>query len=409
MSEIVRKLNNKSICIVIIFSLTTIWTIRYSTSELYNYFALIEAIMALILIVTESKQKLKTGEALVLSTLVLFAGGAVCLILVLSSEKILDMKYLGVLCIYLSPIVFFQWLQRKKDIYLQRTLLYIAFCIWGYYGIKQIIFYSLHAGAARHLAADPLYYGKLAIGGGYFFAYGSAILAVYFLERLCFIKKSLNIMVLFLICFIHVLTTESMLTTMSMLLGIGLVILKVIAKKMRLSLFSIFILIMGSISVLFFSGAFKIILMEVYDYFSVISRPYAWRIVEIIDLLLGNGVVKEGAIQLRWAVYKESIDKILEYPLTGSLLSGRYFGGGGGHSEVLDALAQWGVMVGGIYIYIYMAAIKNIYKWIDCRLYLFPCGCMLLLNPVAIFHFSFCMFFMIPLQQVLDRKMGICE
>ena len=74
MSEIVRKLNNKSICIVIIFSLTTIWTIRYSTSELYNYFALIEAIMALILIVTESKQKLKTGEALVLSTLVLFAG-----------------------------------------------------------------------------------------------------------------------------------------------------------------------------------------------------------------------------------------------------------------------------------------------------------------------------------------------
>lgn len=408
MSKIVRKLNNKSICIVIIFSLTTIWMIRYSTSELYNYFALIEAIIALILIVMESKQKLKIGEALVLSTLVLFVGGSVCLILVLSTEKILDMKYLGVLCIYLSPIVFFQWIQGKKDIYMQRTLLYIAFCIWGYYGIKQIIFYSLHTGAARHLAADPLYYGKLAIGGGYFFAYGSAILAVYFLERMCFIKKSLNVIVLFLICFIHVLKTESMLATMSMLLGIGLVILKVIAKKMRLSLFSIIILIMGSVSVIFFSGAFKIILMEVYDYFSLISRPYAWRIVEIIDLFLGNGVVKEGAIQLRWAVYKESIDIILEYPLTGSLLSGRYFGGGGGHSEVLDALAQWGIMIGGIYLYIYMISIKNIYKQLSCKLYLFSFAWMVFLNPVAIFHFSFSMFFMIPLQQVLDRKMGIC-
>lgn len=403
-----KRLNSKEALFVVFFAVITIWMVRYSSSKLYNYFALTEFVWALFLLITEANQKLSIKYVSVLARLVFFIGVSICLIAILSSDKQLDMKYLGVLCVYLSPIVFGEWMQRKAGINLKRAILITVYWIWGYYGIKQLIFYSMHIRAARYLAANPLYYGEIAIGGGYFFAYGSVLLVVYLLERICFIKKSLGTMILCSICFIHVLMTESTLATIVMLLGISVVILKLIARKMHLNLFSIIFLGICSFGLFIISGTYKTLLTELYTHFSSIARPYAWRIIEIINLLLGNGVVKEGAIQSRWIVYKESIETILERPFWGSMLNSIYFDGGGGHSEVLDALARWGLVIGGLYLSIYIIFIRNIYKGLDCKVYIFSFICLIFLNPVAVFHFSFVMFLVIPLQQIIDKETAVC-
>ena len=111
-----KRLNSKEALFVVFFAVITIWMVRYSSSKLYNYFALTEFVWALFLLITEANQKLSIKYVSVLARLVFFIGVSICLIAILSSDKQLDMKYLGVLCVYLSPIVFGEWMQRKAGI-----------------------------------------------------------------------------------------------------------------------------------------------------------------------------------------------------------------------------------------------------------------------------------------------------
>lgn len=91
---------------------------------------------------------------------------------------------------------------------------------------------------------------------------------------------------------------------------------------------------------------------------SVDSITLSLRFRYISDIIVGRDTSND--TDLRFQLYMRSINNFLKYPITGSWIFGRY--GSGGHSFILDTLAEYGA-IGGTALFIFL-------KHIFVKLYL---------------------------------------
>lgn len=392
----------------IIYTVFIVYTIRKSTFDYYSYFVLGGTILVLLMIVIKQHKAWPKNYLLVIGLILFFFGIMSSLIVFTNTNIILNMKYLVVLMTCFTPIILFQYIDYYFDNNKRRFILKIGLDTWIYYCIKAIVFYIYNENAARNLAVNPNYYGDIAIGGGYYLAYGCAILAVYLFERILYRNKNFFTLMICGLCIVVVILTDSTITTLAMIIGIAFVFIRKIVDKLHWSMGKLIVTFATVFILMYLLGVIDVILNMVYSVFVQIQAPYAWRIVEMINLLQGKGIVKDGAFYLRGIVYFNSIELIQEKPLVGQLFSGSLFVNDrlGAHSEIIDSLAQWGVFVGGSYLSIYFIAINSFWNKIKCRTYLIVFWSLMLLNPVRVFHTIFITFFLIPLYEKVSEKVN---
>lgn len=375
------------------------YIIRRSTSEFYRYIAFIYYFIMLFWVMYSLWKKYTVQYLLMLLNIFAFDILIGVSIIVFSRDKFLDLKYLSDANICFIPIVAYQWLKHNGSVKLKKTILSTSTLIWLYYCIKAILFYNSHVNAARNMASNIGYYGNVAIGGGYALGFGCAILAAYFFEKFLYENYKRKYGLFCALCCLLVFMTESTITTIVMLTGFGYSVLKFAFLKWKIG---VMLLLSGLIIVvvcLIASGIAAEILILTRNFFSEISRPYAWRAVEIIDAIMGKRIQEEGAISLRAIVYKKSWDAFWLNPFDGQLTSGILFGNAnvGGHSEFLDCFAQWGIFIGSSYLSIYIIAIKDIWSHMRYHAFIFVFIGLFLLNPIRVFHIMFVTMLMIPL------------
>ena len=100
-------------------------------------------------------------------------------------------KYIGSFLITFIPMIILSYYLKLNYLKFFKIIVFITMGSWAFFSIKALQFYSEYERVARRLAAHKLDIGyDFAIGGGYAFAYGSAILAVLLFDLL--INNSLN-------------------------------------------------------------------------------------------------------------------------------------------------------------------------------------------------------------------------
>lgn len=308
------------------------------------------------------------------------------------------------------PLLIFEYLKNCSTETIRKSLksfffVLVCFCIiaTGYY--------IANPGFARELSSVE---EQMAIGGGYFLAYAAAILCVYIFSKMLNgrIEKKISYVLLCILFVCVVYLTQSSITTMAMFMGI---IIALVTKGRETSGN-----LMEDIIKFGFIGICAIIVLSVIVYNKYVIAEWILEFVEGKDTNILYSRIEEivnsfvygkntGHYDRRSGTLTDSIEVIKRYPLFGVgykygnvFDQGRYWGLGD-HSEILDALARYGIFGGFLWLYPYFRTIKHI-----LRKNLGTAVTVLLLmyfNPFMSFHSNAVMFLFIPLfEELLRRK-----
>lgn len=377
-----------------------IYGIGASTSLYANYLLLflgiLWAIVAAMVDLTQLVRAVLSPLAVIYSLFLIFY----LLGILISDHKLLGIKYFGIYVLYLSIILIYEYYSGlKKDVYL-KIVLELCFIGFIFFVVKALFFYSIHPGAARILAGKPEYYGNIMIGGGYQLAYLACIMCSYLILQL-----NIKNILLCILLGVLLIKTQSTITILITIIGIVLSLVYIFIRKFKRSdRIIIGFLLVFCIIIIFFLrdniGELLVILSE--DNNSSIMI----RIREIGNLLRGQTIANESATMLRIVVYKDSLDIIINHPVFGEIFMYGVtpgLGSTGGHSDMLDAVARWGIMMGGLFLFPFCVSADRINKMKRWG-YKMACLLLMLFNPCISFSFSAGIFFLIPSMEKMKKE-----
>lgn len=310
------------------------------------------------------------------------------------------------------PILICEYLKMMSSSMILRSLkcfliVFACFCIIA------IGFYIANPGLAREMAGQEIE-DQMAIGGGYLLAYAAAILGVYFFSKL--INKRISrrpaYIVFCIICVCVVYLTQSSITTLAMFIGI---VISLIMKGRETSGNPIEgVLKIGFIGIF----VFILVCVIVYNKYAIAewvldfiegkdSNVLFKRIGEIVNSFVYGK--KSWHYEDRTETLTESIALIKQYPIFGVgykygyVYSQGMYWGLGNHSEILDALARYGIVGGVLWLSPYFRTLKQIFrKNLGCAITILM---LMYFNPFVSFHSNAVMFFFIPLcEEILRRR-----
>jgi len=325
-----------------------------------------------------------------------------------------------------SPLFIFLYYKTSGYIERLKKVLLATLCGWAYFCFVALFFYEQYEDAARNMAGGTDEYGVLAIGGGYALAYGSAILCV-FLLSLRISKKHTDIFdfkgnyvkiiykfifwTYILLTFFLVIETKSTMTIIFMIVGLVICIAffpnkineageKVYSTRNVISLFIVAISVIG----------LTIYTKEIGQFIVDITKDNVDDVV--FNRLHGMGSYLvygddygSTSFQNRLNLPLASLSVFLDNPIFGV---GHLHGNGhfhpslfgiGNHCEWADILGNYGLIFGGILLYVYSSVIfkkkndsertvSSAWKWSYVGLGLF--------NPFLSFNSILIVFFVIP-------------
>lgn len=321
------------------------------------------------------------------------------------------------LCLYGTAIQYRYYYYRNS----YKEILRIVQCLllgFVMFSLSAIIFYIFNPSAARVLASDFYAFDTIAIGGGYSIAFGASILSVYLFELLIHrkemkVNRSICFLFLLLILLFEILLikTESTITLIANISGIFASIFNKFyngknGKKQNKLIVCVGILIVFLIFVMYMN--------EIGSWITDITANGTDNV--ILRRLNRIGLkLKYQGIQFGYTNYvDERLDTImsswqvfLQYPLFGigykygnafSLLSKN---GLGAHSELVDILAQFGIVGFFFWAMFFKCSIKNQYNVFHYNGWKVSLFIMLIFNPFKSFHGYVVIFVLIPLLEYL--------
>ena len=310
-----------------------------------------------------------------------------------------------------SPLMLLQSLIDADDEQLIKCTLFFGLVVWFAIAIISTAFYISHPSVTRLIAGGRSEYAN-SIFGGYQLAYGSALLLVYLLQFLTDSqlgrKYRIICWIACIVLFVEIYLTESTLTTFATIIGIiAWVFLdrKDPAKRKRSNLIlgTILLAILFSYIYYYVSGH----LYEISSWLSshsdaVINR----RLSEILNRVFYSQA--SGHYTKRTDTLRNSFSLFIQSPLIGwGYKYGNVFSEGqhygiGNHSEVLDALARYGLIGGIPFLCTYLFAMRDYCKK---RISLvFTIFVLMFFNPFLYFQSQIPIFYFIPLMEYLVKK-----
>ena len=253
------------------------------------------------------------------------------------------------------PLFVYRRIDNNSSYEMKSAILKLTLTIWIGIVLYSTIYFILHPGVARDAIVYQAQFDNLFIGGGYFLAYGSTVLAVFvfgLLKKGMIVKRKNQIAsVLFIvISALHVILTNSTLTMIWMIVGFALVFMFDSKtndynhdKKKWLVILSCIVLV--SVLLIMRENAGSL-LMEYGDYGS--TSLYKKRLYELGTVIRGDVYTRHTTDRLSRPLM--SFELFKESPLIGI---GYKFGyvfsemqayGMGNHSEIVDTLAKYGLV-----------------------------------------------------------------
>lgn len=333
--------------------------------------------------------------------------------LVVSTSLFSMSKYIANLLILFSPLYIYQYYSVIKNKRLLNLLFYISIFIWMLFVTRAISFYTLNPNAARRLISDPNIYDNIAIGGGYPIAIGSTILAVAMfsiINRVGVLKKIIVVLLVILLS-ILIYMTQSTITFLAYIIAFGLYLLlsTISNRNGSISTTPTNIIKISTYLFLFLILLLSLPILNTYLHNFLINSNtvIARRLSSITELLsLNSNNLSDNYLLSRLSFVQRSITVFLENPILGSGIhyafdfqAGKAFGVGN-HSEIFDILAIYGFVTGGVMLYLIYLSIKSYitsYSEIAKISIIILVLILGLFNPVLSFHFTFIMFFIIPI------------
>lgn len=310
------------------------------------------------------------------------------------------------------PLLIFEYLKKSSTETIQKSLkcfMIVFFC----FCVVAICFYIANPGLGREIAAQSIE-NSMAIGGGYLLAYAAAILGVYFFSKMINgrIEKKTRYIFLCITCACLVYLTQSSITTLAMFAGVVISLLMKgretsedrMKDLVRYGFIAVFAILLTAIVIYnkYVIAEWILNLVEGKDERNILYR----RIEEIVNsFVYGKNTWH---YDVRNKTLTNSIDLIKQYPLFGIgykygyvYAQGMYWGLGN-HSEILDALARYGIIGGFLWLYPYFRTIKQIFrKNLGTAVTVLM---MMYFNPFLSFHSNAVMFMVIPLFEELFKR-----
>lgn len=330
----------------------------------------------------------------------------------LVADAVYTLEYIIIyFCLYGTAIQYryYYYRRNEKEISLIVNVFVAAFILFS---LSAIAFYTINPSAARTLASDFYAFDRIAIGGGYSIAFGAGLLSVYLFELLLRrnysdrIKPTVLLMLILLFEFLLV-KTESTTTLLANVFGIIVSIIIYLYRKKGRHEVGKFLLSVFLVSVFFFV---VLNINEIGEYIVDITADGTSNVLIRRFNRIGQKMMYQGAnvgytnyVDERFGTIATSWNTFLKNPVfgvgyrCGNIFSRLGENGVGTHSELVDALAQYGV-IGFLPLCMYVIdAIKYQYRTLNCGGWKCALIVMLIFNPFKSFHGFLVIFFLIPM------------
>ena len=377
------------------------------TSDLYMYISLALCALTMLALLIQSGFKVTISDRRILCagfvvlymTVVGYPVGGI----VFALKKALEAA------IHFSMIILFLYYKDKRGTRSYSFVLTGLLIITFIYMLNAYNAYTSLDVNARRIADHTGDYGVIAIGGGYGFAYALSLLGVFLFDALRngrIQKQSRKILAAVMIVFIALVVYETLstITLVAFVFGllVSLIILPVRKDPLRGS--------NAAQVVLFTILVFVILVLLLPVIGNLLISISAGNTTVLGDRLQSLGNMLAGAgdgdyAEGRLSIPLKSINTFLKNPLIGvahqhgnGFYRPKYFGVGN-HSEWVDALANFGLIGGIPYLYIYFKTLKDDYTGSD-QLGLGLAATFLLMgtfNPFRTMQSSIIFFLLIPL------------
>jgi hypothetical protein len=319
-----------------------------------------------------------------------------------------------------SPILILNYYTRKNELDIRRidAIVICTLAIMLFYSYRAIRFYGQYTAAARYLAMNKEKYGDIAIGGGYALAYGSAILSILLLSmiierRIDSGAKRIMALGMFFVCSLIVFATQSTVAVVCWAISVVVAIVFSDKRMDRGNVNRIFIklivVLIASVAIFF---SVEIIGKFIIWVASTQEGTFANRLREVGNMLIGEESFGSGYAFGRFTIPLKSLGTFFTHPLFGvsykhgnNFLDSSLFGVGQ-HGEWADALANYGVLFGTLFIAIYVRTVKEV-KRINPGISPAWWVCFLLIglfNPIRTFNANVIIFMVVPMIAVANRE-----
>ena len=287
------------------------------------------------------------------------------------------------------------------------------------FSITAIMFYTIYPSAARMLASDFYAFDNIAIGGGYSIAFGASMLSAYLFElirrkRLLIGRTRVLAIIYFILLELLIIKTESTTTLIANLFGIVIGIINsmyVNNKKKSANRFIISILVLSAAIIVMFN------LNEIGDY---IVKNTSARLDDVLFrrfnrignklLYFGTGNSSANYVDERLGTITQSRETFLNHPflgvgyLCGNIYSELGEAGVGLHSELFDALAQFGIIGFIPWSGIFITSLKQQKSINKCKGWKYALLIMMIFNPFKAYHGYIVSFFLISMMENLIEQ-----
>lgn len=340
-------------------------------------------------------------------------------------------KFLGSFLIIFTPMIILSYYLKLNHLKFLKFIIYITLGAWAFFSIKSLLFYSEYDRAARKLAAHKLDIGNdIAIGGGYVFAYGSTILAVFLFDWLInnsLINKKTKLLSWIGIILLAsvVIKTLSTTTIIVMFAGFALSLMYkaidyVNRKKLNIKGYSLK-------QVLTFLLLFVMLFVAVLNMGNIGSSiikvssnkdSIVWTRIEEIGVFLEYGSeIENTSFTNRIERTRDTVKLFFQSPIIGhgykygyDFFAFKYNLGLGNHSEWSDTLGKYGLIGGIPFFLIYYFAVKQERKYGNKNTspaWIITFVLLGFFNPFSSFQSHLIVFFLVPGISVLLNKYAL--
>ena len=255
----------------------------------------------------------------------------------------------------IAPMILGCFLVRKSDYKVKKYFCIVLLLSFLITAITTIIGLQRYPDASRYLALAESYddafirYSFMNIGG-YDFVYSAILL--YPLAIYAYKNGKMSLWLFIVIFFtLLVLILNAGYTTALILFSVSSVLMFL---KRNLSVKNIlFVIIISTILMIIFSNVISKLLNDLANVIE--NKDISER---LRDLSNGTEGIEQGEDN-RIYYYRLSLKVFLGDPIFGRMFGKLY---GGGHSFILDSLAEYGLVGGAIILYIYVTVYKNFFK-----------------------------------------------
>lgn len=301
-----------------------------------------------------------------------------------------------------SGFLFFDYYNGRLQKGEKKIVVYGMLSVWFLYCFRALRFYKEHPNAARTIISHGADYSTNGIADPYAIAYGSVLIAIVLFGILICGRKSLtrteSLGILLYIALLVVLiwSTQSTITLLAMILGLILILVQVDdGGKHTTTKRTLGIIIMAIICLVLILGRYRIGLWLV-SRFEGQGNIFSDKLSVIGNTLIAGSV--QGDLRGRIGFYLLSWKRFQEHPLWGIEIFGS---SSGGHSEVLDALAKYGILLGTIpYFALFYYSLRKIKAFLYRRTYvsfLLSFTILVCFNPFHSYLSNFALMLVVPL------------